>query len=151
MKSVALIMSILAIAVSSAYGAEPRPWLCRDKPVFSSQQPMNYRVTITSRARWQLFLMKFSPGGGHDGFDIAQTIGRGSSGTLPGGRYFAVALRNSGGEWICPPMVDEEPSHGDTIADLCFGTDAGGCSVELVVTAGYWRPISPTPGGASTP
>ena len=97
---------------------------------------MNYRVTITSRSRWQLFLMQFSPGAGHDGFDIAQTIGRGSSGQLAAGRYFAVALRDSGGSWICPPMVDEEPSHGGTIADLCFGTDAGGCSVQLTVTPG---------------
>jgi len=134
-KRLALLATLLAFA-STARAGEPRPWLCRDKPVFSSQQPMNYRVTITSRSRWQLFLMQFSPGGGHDGFDIAQTIARGSSGQLAAGRYFAVALRSSGGEWICPPMVDEEPSHAGSIADLCFGTDAGGCSVELTVTPG---------------
>ncbi|HLI81455.1 MAG TPA: hypothetical protein VKV03_15810 [Candidatus Binataceae bacterium] len=135
MKRIALVASILAIA-SAAHAAEPRPWLCRDKPVFSSQQPMSYRVTMTSRSRWQVFLMQFSPGGGHDGFDIAQTISRGATGQLAAGRYFAVALRNSGGNWICPPAVSEEPTRGGTITDLCFGTDEGACSVELVVTSG---------------
>jgi len=138
-KRLALLAILFAVA-SSAHAAEPRPWLCRDKPVFSSQQPMNYRVTITSRSRWQLFLMKFSPGGGHDGFDIAQTFSRGSSGQLAAGRYFAVALRSAGGEWICPPMVDAEPPHGGTIADLCFGTDAGGCSVEFTATSSAPQP-----------
>ena len=135
MNRIALITAVLAIA-SSSYAAEPRPWLCRDKPVFSSQQPMSYRVTMTSRSRWQLFLMQFTPGAGHDGFDITQTVGRGTSGQLAAGRYFAVALRNSGGNWICPAAVSEEPSHRGTIADLCFGADEGGCSVEFVATSG---------------
>jgi hypothetical protein len=138
-RRIALVASILAIA-SAAHAAEPRPWLCRDKPVFSSQQPMNYRVTMTSRSRWQLFLMQFSPGAGHDGFDIAQTISRGSTGQLAAGRYFAVALRNSGGNWICPPAVSEEPARSGTISDLCFGTDEGSCSVEFVVTSGGTPP-----------
>lgn len=133
MRRIAFAVSILAIA-SVAHAAEPRPWLCRDKPVFSSQQPMNYRITMTSRSRWQLFVMQFTPGGGHDGFDIAQTISRSSTGQLSAGRYFAVALRDSGGNWICPPMVSEEPAQGGSISDLCFGTDEGSCSVEFVVT-----------------
>lgn len=141
MRRIALVASILALAIASmAHAAEPRPWLCRDKPVFSSQQPMNYRVTMTSRSRWQLFLMQFTPGGGHDGFDIAQTISRGSTGQLSAGRYFVVALRNSGGNWICPPVVSEEPAHSGTISDLCFGTDEGACSVEFVVTSGGATP-----------
>jgi hypothetical protein len=136
-RRIALVAWILGVAIaSSAHAAEPRPWLCRDKPVFSSQQPMNYRITMTSRSRWQLFLMQFSPAGGHDGFEIAQTISHGSTGQLPAGRYFAVALRNSGGNWICPPAVSEEPAHSGTISDLCFGTDEGACSVEFVVTSG---------------
>jgi hypothetical protein len=148
---IALIVAVLAMVASSVHAAEPRPWLCRDKPVFSSQDPMIYRVTITSRSRWQLFLMQFSPSGGHDGFDIAKTVGRGTSGQLAAGRYFAVALRNSGGEWICPPMVDEEPANGGIIADLCFGTDAGGCSVEVVVQPSNWRPVAPPSGSSPQP
>ena len=135
MKRIGLVVAILALA-SVASAAEPRPWLCRDKPVFSSQQPMNYRLAVTSRSRWQLFLMQFSPGGGHDGFEIAQMLSRTSSGQLPAGRYFAVALRSSGGNWICPPMVTDEPAHSGTISDLCFGTDEGSCSVQFVVTSG---------------
>lgn len=150
MKRIGLVVAIVALA-SVASAAEPRPWLCRDKPVFSSQYPMTYRATITSRSRWQLFLMQFSPGGGHDGFDIAKTISHGSSGQLSAGRYFAVALRSSGGEWICPPVVEGEPSHGSTIADLCFGTDAGGCSVELVVQPSNWRPVTPSSGASPQP
>jgi hypothetical protein len=134
-KRTALITSLLAMAIASvAHAAEPRPWLCRDKPVFSSQHAMRYQVTMTSRSRWQLFLMQFSPGGGNDGFDIAQRIGGSSTGPLAAGRYFAVALRNSGGNWICPPVVSEKPAHGGTISDLCFATDEGECSVEFVAT-----------------
>jgi hypothetical protein len=131
-----LVASLLAIAmVSPALAGEPRPWLCRDKPVFSSSQPMHYQITMTSRSRWQLFFMQFTPGGGNDGFDIAQTISHGATGQLAAGRYFAVALRNSGGNWICPPVVtDEEPAHG-TISNLCFATNQEGCSVQLVVTS----------------
>ena len=130
-----LLAPMLAIATaSSALAGEPRPWLCRDKPVFSSAQSMRYQITMTSRSRWQLFFMQFSPGGGNDGFDIAQTISHGATGQLAAGRYFAVALRNSGGNWICPPVVNEEdPAHG-TISDLCFATNQEGCSVQLVVT-----------------
>jgi hypothetical protein len=131
-----LTISALLIATTSiAHGAEPRPWLCRDKPVFSSTQPMHYQVTMASRSRWQLFFLQFSPGGGNDGFDIAQTSSRSATGQLAAGRYFAVALRNSGGNWICPPIVDEEPPpHHGAISDLCFATEEGGCSVQLVVT-----------------
>ncbi len=137
---------MLAIALASAANAaEPRPWLCRDKPVFSSSQPMHYQVTMTSRSRWQLFLLQFTPGGGQDGFDIAQTMSRSSSGQLVAGRYFAVALRNSGGNWICPPVVSEEtPQHG-TISDLCFATDEGACSVEFIVSSGNTPPQSGAP------
>jgi hypothetical protein len=128
------IMALVIATASMAHAAEPRPWLCRDKPVFSSTKQMRYRVTMTSRSRWQLFFMQFSPGGGNDGFDIAQTSSRTATGQLSAGRYFAVALRNSGGNWICPPVVDEEPPRGGKISDLCFGTDEGGCSVQLIVT-----------------
>jgi hypothetical protein len=124
---------MLAVATASvAHAAEPRPWLCRDKPVFSSGQPMSYQLTVKSSA-WELFLMQFTPGAGHDGFDITRTIGGASSGQLPAGQYFAVALHRSGGNWICPVDVDEEHAHG-AISDLCFSGSDGGCSVKFVVT-----------------
>ena len=138
MRRLAIVVAILAIASASARAGEPRPWLCRDKPVFSSTKPMTYRVRMAPR--WQIFLMSFSAGAGHDGFDIAQSISHGPSGQIAAGRYFAVALRNAGGAWICPSAVDDKPSHDGTVADLCFGTDGDGCSVELIVTSGGSAP-----------
>ena len=133
MRRFALAAAVFAIVIAPvAHAAEPRPWLCRDKPVFSSGHPMSYRITTSSRAHWELFLMQFSPGGGHDGFDIAQTISGTSSGQLTAGRYFAVALHRAGSNWICPSDVDEETPAG-TIANLCFSASDGGCSVKFVV------------------
>lgn len=135
MKLTALIASILAIAMASAaYAAEPRPWLCRDKPVFSSGQPMAYRLTTNFRSQWRLFLMQFSPGGSNDGFDIAKTIDGSSSGQIAAGQYFAVALHRAGGNWICPTDVDEDHTPAGTITNLCFASSDGGCSVKFVVT-----------------
>ena len=85
----------------------------------------------TKSATWQLFLMRFAPGAGHDGFDIVKTIGGSSSGQLASGQYYAVALRRSGGNWICPADVDEEHDHG-AISNLCFSGTDGGCSVKFV-------------------
>ena len=132
MRRFALVVTILAISASVAQAAEPRPWLCRDKPVFSSGQAMNYRLT-TKSASWQTFLMQFSPGTGHDGFDITRTISGTTSGQLASGQYFAVALHHSGGSWICPADVDEDHASG-VISNLCFSGADGGCSVKLVVT-----------------
>ena len=131
----ALLASTLAIAMASAaHAAEPRPWLCRDKPVFSSSHAMSYRVTSKSGAVWQMFLMQFSPGAGHDGFDIAKTISGTSSGPLPAGRYFAVALRNQHGNWVCPVEAREEHTSG-SIANLCFAAHDDGCDVRFNVTS----------------
>lgn len=126
---------MLAIMIASAaHAAEPRPWLCRDKPVFSSTQPMSYRLTTNSRLQWELFLMQFTPGAGHDGFDIAKTISGSSSGQLASGRYFAVALHRSGGNWICPAEVSEEHTPAGTISNLCFAASDGACGAKLIVT-----------------
>jgi len=131
----ALAAAMFAIATASAaHAAEPRPWLCRDKPVFSSGHAMSYRLTTNSRSQWALFLMQFTPGGGHDGFAIAQTLRSTSSGQIPPGQYFAVALHRAGGNWICPADVDEEHAPAATIAKLCFSASDGGCSVKFVVT-----------------
>jgi len=135
MRRIAPALLVLAISVASAaHAAEPRPWLCRDKPVFSSAQPMSYRLTTNSRAQWELFLMQFTPDAGHDGFDIAKTISGTSSGHLASGRYFAVALHRVGGNWICPTEVSEEHSPAGTISNLCFAASDGGCGVKFVVT-----------------
>jgi hypothetical protein len=131
----ALAVAFAAIATASvAHAAEPRPWLCRDKPVFSSQQPMSYQLTTSSRAQWELFLMQFTPGAGHDGFDITKTISNGS-GHLPAGRYFAVALHNVRGNWVCPAEVNEQQRVAGTISNLCFAGQDGGCNVKFLVTS----------------
>ena len=149
MRHKALVASVLAIAMASAaHAAEPRPWLCRDKPVFSSQQPMSYQLSTNSRSQWQLFLMQFTPGGGHDGFDIAKTASGTSIGRLPAGRYFAVALRNSRGNWICPAEVREQHATAGTISNLCFAAQDGGCNVTLLVSPDATTNASPP---AATP
>ena len=147
MKFLTPILAMLAIA-SVAHAAEPRPWLCRDKPVFSSQQPMSYRLTTNSPSRWQLFLMQFTPDAGHDGFDITKTVSGTSTGSLPAGRYFAVALRAVGGNWVCPAEVSEPQRAAGTISNLCFAAQEGGCSVTFVVTA---IPAANSPPQSTTP
>ncbi len=125
---------LTVIAATSAYAGEARPWLCRDKPVFSSQQPMTYDL-VMGRA-WRLFVMQFSPGGSNDGFDIVKTVesGDSSNGHLAAGRYFAVALRNSNGNWICPGDARDESRPTGVISNLCFAADEGdGCAVKLTV------------------
>ena len=53
--------------------------------------------------------------------------------SLSQGRFFAVALYNSGGHWICPAAARDERTPG-TIASLCYGAaGAGSCDVTLSV------------------
>ncbi|HEV3111854.1 MAG TPA: hypothetical protein VGY99_15310 [Candidatus Binataceae bacterium] len=87
--------------------------------------------------RWQVFLMQFDPSGGHDGFTITDSYSLGpgsrqSSANVSAGRFFAVALYNSGGRWICPGPAHDERAPG-TIADLCYSSDGGTCDVTLTV------------------
>jgi hypothetical protein len=131
-------------AASTAIAAQPRPWLCRDKPVFSSQQPMSYELNANSR--WHLFLMRFTPGGGQDGFDIAKEISSSSKGSLAAGRYFAVALHNDGGRWICPADVSERLAGAGIISNLCFAESDGVCAAKFTVRPGAAAatpPVSP--------
>lgn len=139
-RSLLIGLSLLALAASTAKAAEPRPWLCRDKPVFSSDQPMSYEVDARKGRQWRVFLMQFSPGGTHDGFDIVKTIdpprkGGTASGHLAPGRYFAVALyHNASGYWICPGYAHEQ----DTgllgiISSLCFSDSDSGCPLKLTL------------------
>ena len=147
MRHKALVVSVVAIALASAaHASEPRPWLCRDKPVFSSQQPMSYQLSTNSRSQWQLFLMQFTPGAGHDGFDIAKAASGTSNGHLPAGRYFAVALHNVRGNWVCPAEVREQHAPAGAISNLCFAAQDGDCNVKLIVTSDTATSASPQSG-----
>jgi hypothetical protein len=146
LKGWTFVASIFAIAMTTAaHAAEPRPWLCRDKPVFSSQQPMRYQLSTNSPSQWQLFLMQFTPGAGHDGFDITKSIRGTSSGQLSAGRYFAVALHSVGGNWVCPAEVSEQHTPAGTISNLCFAAQDGACSVKFIVTSDSATSTSPQP------
>jgi hypothetical protein len=122
-----------------AWASEPRPWLCRDKPVFSSDRPLAYQASARAGRQWQLFFMEFDPNGPHDGFSImsARDLGlRGAelSGKLPGGRYYAVPLYKKGGYWICPGYTrDDSLGKTGVVADLCYGTSEPACLVKLIV------------------
>jgi hypothetical protein len=133
--TIAILISSIGPA-SQAYAAEARPWLCRAKPVFSSDKPMTYEA-VNRGGGWLLTFMRFDPSGlGHDGFTVSSTqdvAGR-AEGTLDAGRWYAVALYRSGGRWICPGNAGEsgEPPAG-VISTLCYGRDPGDCTVKLTV------------------
>src|SRR5271154_4593827 len=110
-----LIAAMLAmLAAPSALAQEARPWLCRDKPVFSYDRAMEYQVTARPGRQWRMFFMQYSPDAAHDGFDIVDTRPLGSSGdptagNLAAGQYYAVALyRGAGGHWICPDYTHDD-------------------------------------------
>jgi len=133
---------ILAVVIliglgSQAFAAEARPWLCRAKPVFSSDKPMAYQAVNRGGGRWLLTFMHFDPSGlGHDGFTVSSTkdVATRTEGTLDAGQWYAVALYQSGGRWICPGNAGEsdERSPG-VISNLCYGRDSGECAVKLTV------------------
>jgi hypothetical protein len=134
----------------NAIAAEPRPWLCRDKPVFSSNEPMSYELSSSSRREWHVFLMTFSPTGGHDGFDVVKVLeasrSRPARGHLAGGRYYAVALyHNASGYWICPGYAaDRGTGQLGAISSLCFSDDDSGCPVKLTVKPDHTT-VAPSP------
>ena len=66
------IVAAALIAAVPARAAEPRPWLCRDKPVFSSNQPMTYDARMHGGGQWMMIFMRFDPSGGHDGFTVVR-------------------------------------------------------------------------------
>lgn len=144
----AMAGAILAlVACSPALADQPRPWLCRDKPVFSSGHPMTYVTSKRGGGRWIITFMRFDPaGGGHDGFTVVSTreIHGAVSGSLEPGQWYAVGLYRSGGHWICPVNVREndEPMPG-VVSNLCFGEDPGSCPVKLIVRPVDSAPIAP--------
>jgi hypothetical protein len=135
-RSLAFAALLLFVSIGKAAAAEPRPWLCRDKPAVSASKPMRFEAECHGTRRWQLFFMAFDPSGGHDGFTIARSNPLGSAatnGTLESGRYFAVALYLAAGHWVCPAAVEENAGRGSTaIADLTYSDGgAGSCSLRV--------------------
>jgi hypothetical protein len=132
--------TILILAAPAASAAEARPWLCRDKPVFSYSNGMRYEVTSGHGRVWKIFFMAFDAGGGHDGFEIVRSADLGSggsaSGSLEAGRYFAVAMYRQGGSWICPGFA-EDSGHAPTgqLNNICYGEDGPPCLVNLAIVA----------------
>ena len=94
LKPIFAAIVLAAIALSApAHAGEPRPWLCRDKPVFSSEHMMNYDLSARAGLQWQIFFMTYDPNSAHDGFEITDSkeVGlRGvtQSGKLPPGPLF---------------------------------------------------------------
>ncbi len=132
-----MMVSFGAAGVSAE---EPRPWLCRDKPVFSYDRAMEYQVTARPGRQWQIFFMQFSPNAAHDGFDIvsARDLGiRGLplSGKLAAGRYYVVVMyRAQGGYWVCPGTARENVQQKlGIVSDLCFAENGPTCRVSLTV------------------
>ena len=135
--SIAIVTLATICVASQACGAEARPWLCRAKPVFSSDKPMTFEATNRGGGRWLMTFMRFDPSGlGHDGFTVAsdQDVAAHAQGTLDAGQWYAVALYRSSGHWICPGNAAEsdEPAPG-VISTLCYGQNQGECTVKLTV------------------
>ena len=124
------------LACTAAFASEPRPWLCRDKPVFSDSRPMQYAVSQKGGGAWQIFFMQFELNAAHDGFSIkdSRMVTRSpQSGALPAGQYYAVVLRNKGGVWVCTYGEESSRSPG-VISHLCYGAESGeDCQVTLSV------------------
>ena len=143
LKSASALIFATTLAVSAAtpaFADQARPWLCRDKPVFSSNRAMKFEVTAHPGRQWKIFFMQYSPDAAHDGFDIVNSrelsaSGDSMTGRLEAGRYFAVALyRGAAGHWICPDYAhdDRAPKSG-AVSNLCYGAEGQPCLVNLNV------------------
>jgi hypothetical protein len=151
-RGVARISSLVALTMllsTAAFAQEARPWLCRDKPVFSYDRSMEYQVSAQPGRQWRIFFMQYSPDAAHDGFDIlnsravsADPVG----GNLSAGRYFAVALYRQGGHWICPDYThdDRNPKLGE-VSNLCYGDGGPPCLVKLQVKPDHNLATQPNP------
>ncbi len=136
----ALLLMLLSLALGTAHAAEPRPWLCRDKPVFSSDKPMRFEATSSGPRHWRIFFMQFDPIGGHDGFTVhlSRDLSPASpaQGDLQAGRFFSVALyRAAGGRWVCPGQARQVDGTGDrsVVIDVSYGAGASdACRLKLV-------------------
>jgi hypothetical protein len=138
----AVVGCVCACLQSIAGAAEARPWLCRDKPVFSSDQRVHYEARSRGQRHWRLFFMQFVAGGPQDGFAVIKSddIEAGSSraaGELGKGQFFAVALYLApGGRWVCPRSAEEaeEPRGPGVVSQLCYSDEeSDSCRVRLTI------------------
>lgn len=121
-----------------AVAMEPRPWLCRQIPVFSDDKPMTWTARKTGPGQWVLTFMHYDrQGGGHDGFTVisTHTVNGTASGTLDAGRYYAVALHRAGEHWICPENASPTGASAGDVTRLCYGANEDSCEVRLTVQA----------------
>ena len=134
--SIVALITVGTFCSISAFAGEPRPWLCRDKPVFSDSHPMQYQAAAKGGGDWQIFFMQFQLNAAHDGFSIRDSremTKGGAVGTLPSGQYYAVALYRKGGVWVCSYGEEASPAPG-TIKSLCYGPESGpDCMATLSV------------------
>jgi hypothetical protein len=132
---VAILIGLLWMTPSALIAAEARPWLCRDKPVFSDAKPMVCEISSRGAGRWRVFLMQFEAGTAHEGFEIVRSLDAmiAEPIKLPAGQYFVVAMHRTDGHWICPAPVQSTDAPG-TVADFCFSAEEDGpCGVRLKV------------------
>ena len=128
----------IAAATTSSSAAAPRPWLCRNIPVFSGVKTMSWSATTSGPGEWLMTFMHYDPSGGHDGFSVVATseLHARTEGTLEAGQYYAVAMHRTGEHWICPADASEDDSvSSGVISSLCYGRDEDSCDVKLVVRA----------------
>ena len=148
---IAIVLAPLAGA-TPVHAGQPRPWLCRDKPVFSSEHAMNYDLSARAGLQWQIFFMQFEPNAAHDGFEITDSkeVGlRGvtQSGKLAPGRYFTVAMyRQRAGVWVCHKYSRVQPNPKG-VANICYGREDPTCLVTLTVkdNMAIATPVVPVP------
>jgi hypothetical protein len=129
-------LGALSWCAPMAHAAEPRPWLCRDKPAVSDNKPMTYTAENRGGGQWVMTFMRFNPATGHDGFEVVSTqdVTGHTEGTLDSGQWFAVGLYREGGHWICAgPATENRQYVSGVVRDLCYGEDAGSCQVKLTV------------------
>jgi hypothetical protein len=143
--------AIAMLLASPALAEEGRPWLCRDKPVFSHDRSMEYQATARPGRQWRIFFMQYSPDAAHDGFDIVNSreiSSRGDpvAGNLAAGQYYAVALYREGSHWICPDYTHDnrDPKLGE-VSNLCYGENGPPCLVKLQVKPDHRLAMPPAP------
>ena len=130
----AAVSGFIAPQVSRAM--EPRPWLCRQIPVFSADKAMSWQAQQSGGGHWVMTFMHYDPAGGHDGFTVVssrEVVGGEATGELEAGQYYAVALHRLGSHWICPANASETEATGGALRSLCYGEDEDGCDVKLTV------------------
>ena len=72
-RTLPIAAALAMLFATSAFAQEARPWLCRDKPVFSYDRSMEYKVSARPGRQWRMFFMQYSPDAAHDGFDIVNS------------------------------------------------------------------------------